>query len=141
MAHQAENSLPAGTGRHVDLEMVTEGGEVERLALDIVADEAADFERGMLGENTPLAKAISGATAGSVVPYRVGDVLEVRILAVTAELSGQPVDLTKRRQATERKAIRKADQTNLIIFASTVDSKWGDYDSGIIQDEDEEAEE
>lgn len=130
--------LAAQLGRHVELELVYEGGDVERLSLDIVADAAADFARGMLGESTPLARAISGHKAGSVIPYHVGDVLEARILAVSADLSGEPVDLTERRQETERKAIRHSDQTNLIIFASSVNNKWGDYDPGAIQDEEEE---
>ena len=132
-----ENKLTAQTGRHVEVEIAYEGGEVERLSLDIVPDEAADFERGMLGESTPLAKAISGRAAGSVIPYHSGDALEVRVLSVSAELAGKPVDLTERRQETHRKAVRHSDQTNLIIFASSVNNKWGDYDPGIIQDEEE----
>jgi len=132
--------LAAQVGRHVELELVYEGGEIERLSLDIVADAAADFARGMLGESTPLARAISGHKAGEVIAYRTGDALEARILSVSAELSGEPVDLTKRREQTERKAVRQSDQTNLIIFASSVNNKWGEYDPGAIQDEEEEEE-
>ena len=133
-----ESPLTARGGRHVELEIRYEDGEVETLSLDIVADAAADFTRGMLGESTPLAKAIAGQGAGSSLAYRAGDALEVRILAVTAQLSNQPVDLTGRRQETERKARRHSDQTNLIIFASSVNNKWGDYDPGAIQDEEDE---
>lgn len=138
MTEMDDSELAARVGRHVELELVYEGGEVERLSLDIVADAAADFARGMLGESTPLAKAIDGHKAGSVIAYRVGDALEARILSVSTELSSDPVDLTERRQETERKAIRRSDQTNLIIFASSVNNKWGDYDPGAIQDEEEE---
>lgn len=138
MTETDSTGLAAQVGRHVELELVYEGGEIERLSLDIVADSAADFARGMLGESTPLARAISGHKAGEVIAYRTGDALEARILSVSAELSGEPVDLTKRREQTERKAVRQSDQTNLIIFASSVNNKWGDYDPGAIQDEEEE---
>jgi hypothetical protein len=50
-------------------------------------------------------------------------------------MAGKPVDLTARRQETHRKAVRHSDQTNLIIFASSVNNKWGDYDPGVIQDD------
>lgn len=138
MTETNPSPLTAATGRHVELELLYEGGELERLSLDLVADTAADFARGMLGESTPLARAIHGQAAGSAIPYCEGDALEVRVLAVSAELAGQPVDLTTRRQETERKAVRRSDQTNLIIFASAVNNKWGDYDPGAIQDEEEE---
>ncbi len=140
MTEKDSTGLAAQVGRHVELELVYEGGEIERLSLDIVADAAADFARGMLGESTPLARAISGHKAGEVIAYRTGDALEARILSVSAELSGEPVDLTKRREQTERKAVRQSDQTNLIIFASSVNNKWGEYDPGAIQDEEEEEE-
>lgn len=136
----AIDNLTVQFGRHVELEITYDGGETERLSLDVVPDAAADFAGGMLGESTPLAKAILGAAAGDVIAYHAGDALEVRILAVQAELSGQPVDLTARREETERKARRQSDQTNLIIFASAVNNKWGDYDPGAIPDEDAEEE-
>ncbi len=138
MASENEHLYPVQPGRHVELEITYEGGDVEQFSLDIVPDAAADFAKGMLGESTPLAKAVAGQTAGSVIPYREGDALQVRILSVTDELRGKPVDLTERRQETHRKAVRQSDQTNLIIFASSVNNKWGDYDPGVIQDEEEE---
>ncbi len=138
MTHVESDTLPAGPGRHVEVEIQYDHGEVEQLSLDIVPDEAADFARGMLGESTPLAQAIAGKMAGSRVPYPVGDAREVRVLAVRAELEGRPVDLTQRRADTEREAVRKSDQTNLIIFASSVNNKWGDYDPGALLDEDEQ---
>lgn len=130
-----QTTLPAQVGRHVELEIRYESGEIEALSLDIVADAAADFTRGLLGESTPLAKAVSGKTAGSVLPYRVGDALEVRLLAVTDTVREDAVDLTQRRKETEAKAVRQSDQTNLIIFASAVNNKWGEYDPGALLDD------
>lgn len=127
-------------GRHVELEIRYAGGEVERLSLDLVSDSSADFERGFLGQSTPLAKAILGRTAGETVPYQAGDALEVRILSVSAELSAKPADLSARREETLRKALRDSDRTNTILFASSYSSKWGDYDPDPLTDEEDEEE-
>jgi hypothetical protein len=129
--------LKVWAGRHVELELKYETSEVERLSLDVVTDNAADFERGFLGESTPLAKAILGKPAGSVIPYRAGDIVEVRILSVSADLSAQPADLSERREEVTRKAIHHADHTSAVIYASSMNSKWGDYDPDGLKEEDE----
>ncbi len=134
------SALKIWPGRHVELELKYQTSEKERLSLDVVADKSADFDHGFLGESTPLAKAIIGRQAGEVVPYRAGDIVEVRILSVSAELSGQPEDLSQRREETERKAIRHSDHTSAVIYASSMNSKWGDYDPDGLKEEDEEVE-
>jgi hypothetical protein len=132
-----ETPLKIFTGRHVELEIRYASGEVEQLSLDLVPDRQADFERGFLGESTPLAKAILGRAAGDAVPYQAGDALEVRIRAVSAGLSAQPTDLSERREETHRKALRDSDRTNTILFASSYNGKWGDYDPDTLKEEDE----
>jgi len=125
-------------GRHVELELKYETSEVERLSLDVVADNAADFDNGMLGENTPLAKAIMGKQAGVTIPYRAGDIVEVRILSVTEGKNAQPADLSERREEVTRKAIAESDRTSLVIYASSMNSKWGQYDPGVLKEDEEE---
>ena len=136
MGDVEQNHLQVWTGRHVELELKTENGETEQLSLDIVADSAADFTRGFLGESTALAQAILGKHAGSVVFYRAGDIVEVRILEVKGTLSAPPEDLTERRAEVTRKAVESSDNTSLLIYASSMNSKWGDYDPGILQKDD-----
>ncbi len=138
MAGTAPSALKVWSGRHVELEIKFKTSETERLSLDVVADPSADFDHGFLGESTPLAKAIMGRQAGEVVPYRAGDIVQVRILSVAAELSAQPEDLSERRAETERKAIRHSDHTSAVIYASSMNSKWGDYDPDGLKEEDEE---
>ena len=121
----------------MDLELKYDTSEVERLSLDIVTDNAADFDHGLLGENTPLAEAIMGKQAGAVVVYRAGDIVEVRILAVTAGQETSPADLSERREEVMRKAARQSDHTSLVIYASSMNSKWGQYDPGALKEEDE----
>ncbi len=122
----------AAIGSHVEVALVDRSGSAERLAFDIVQDKKADFYSGLLSAGTPLAQAILGKTAGSVVPYTAGDVVQVRVLSVTvgAATSG---DAAARRQAAVREAVEQAESTNAMIFATTVEGKWGEYDTDAIK--------
>lgn len=126
--------LRVKVGVHVELDIHYEGGETEQLSLDIVPDNAADFARGLLGESTQLAKAIIGHEAGAHLPYRVGDAVRVHLRNVMTGLYSEPVDLTDRREDTLRRAVKESDRANAIIFASSMNSKWGDYDPSGIED-------
>lgn len=126
--------MSAAIGTHVELELVGEGGALERLALDIVADAQADFSHGFLGAGTPLARAILGHSSGSVVPYRVGDVVEVRVLSVAPSAGAPGEDIAARRRAALEAARARAEMTNDAIFALTAGSKWGDYDPAKLAD-------
>lgn len=118
----------------VVLEMVYQSGETETLDVHIVPDEQADFEAGFLGEGTPLARAVTGHSAGSVLPYPVGDAKEVRILAVTPPTAEAPKDVSARRSETLRKAVADSDKANAIIFAASFSGKWGDYDPAPLEE-------
>lgn len=134
------SNLEAWPGRHVTLELRYNSGETETLELDIVKDEAADFDRGFLGESTLLAQAVIGRRAGEVVSYQAGDRVRVRILTVSEEMAGTPEDLSARREETVRKAVRQAEDTNAILFASSFSGKWGDYDPNAVTKDDEDKE-
>jgi hypothetical protein len=120
--------LPVGIGVHVKLELVDEQGQCEPLAVDIVQVQAADLAQGFLGANTPLARAIRGQTAGSEVPYVMGDIRSVRIVRVTPSQAAAPLDARERRAAVLQKALSDAERTNAEMFAASFSSKWGDYD-------------
>ena len=129
---QAANatSVLAAIGTHVEVELIDESGAGELLAVDIVPDNQADFSSGFLGAGTPLAQAILGQPAGSVVPYKVGDILQVRILKVASNASAPPADVEAKRQAVIQKAIAQSELVSDMAFALAVGSKWGDYDPG-----------
>jgi hypothetical protein len=130
----SSNPRLVGIGTHVTLELITVDDASERLEFDLVADRSADFERGFLGESTPLAQAILNHPAGSCVVYRNADIRAVRILSITPSLV-IPEDAESRRQETIRQAVRKSDATNAILFASSFSGKWGDYDpTGLDED-------
>jgi hypothetical protein len=120
--------IEVALGARVEVELIPDSGENERLAFDIVPDAEADFSAGFLGVGTPLARAILGQRAGSVVPYQVGDITQVKIL--TVGISGRiPVDdVAAEREAVIQRAINKSDLADAVRFALTVDQKWGDTD-------------
>lgn len=115
-------------GAFVEIELINIKGQVESLAFDIVPEQAADFDRGRLGENTPLAQAILGKPAGSLLPYRMGDVQSVRILSISPSQIGDLHDAGARRDIALKKALDAIERTNAAVFASSFSGKWGDYD-------------
>ena len=115
-------------GTHVAVELVTESGESEWMAFDVVPDSKADFGAGFLGAGTPLAQAILGHRATSRIPYGAADIVEVRILSVAPATSPAPGDVEARRQAVIGKAVSKSNLAETLQLALTVDVKWGDYD-------------
>lgn len=115
-------------GCQVEVELLSQSGESERLTFTLVEDEKADFEAGFLGLSTPLAKVILGKMAGVQLPYRVGDLVSVKIIAVQASGQAQTEDVAARRQATHDQAVKHSDYVNAMIFAGAFNSKWGGYD-------------
>jgi len=115
-------------GAGVEVELIDESGAGERLALVVVPDKQADFPAGFLGASTPLAKSLLGQRLGSVVPYRRGDIREVRILSVTPSAQVPKTGADVSRQAVIQKALDKSDLEDAIRLALTVDVKWGEYD-------------
>jgi hypothetical protein len=132
---EASVPLKVGSGTHVQVELVDEAGDAARLEFDIVPDAQADFSHGFLGIGTPLAQAILGQTAGSAVPYRVGDMAQARILSVTLDVHTPSADIEAKRQAVLRQALAQAEQVSDMAFALAVGSKWGDYDPGGAKEE------
>jgi hypothetical protein len=125
-----ESPLTVALGRHVEVELIDEGGACEHLAFDLVPDEQADFANSFLGAGTPLAQAILGRVAGESVAYRLGDVVGVRIVQVTDAVRVQEEDVAAKRQAVIQQAVAESERISDMMFALAVGSKWGDYDPG-----------
>ena len=115
-------------GTRVEVELVDDSGSAERLSFDIVPESAADFSAGVLGAGTPLAQAILGERAGSVVSYRLADVVAVRILSVKPSDRAPEAGAAEAREAALREAVNKSNLEDAVRLALTVDVKWGDYD-------------
>lgn len=131
--------MKVNVGCQVEVELLSRSAEAEQLAFRMVSDQQADFAHGLLGESTPLAKAILDQPEGSVVPYSMADIYAVRILSVTPGQADAESDAAERRRAEAEDAARQAGRTSAIVFASSFSGKWGDYDpSGIEKWEEEE---
>ncbi len=124
-----------GQDCHVEVELIDEENNRERLEFDLVSEAAADFASGRLGVNSPLGKAIRGKFVGSMVEYAMGDIRKVRIIRVLPVQSKTSEDAAARRQAILDEALHKAERTNADMFASSYSGKWGDYNTGDAGDE------
>ena len=131
---EAEKDGQVAVGTHIEVELIDEAGECERLTFDLVPDKQADFANGFLGESTPLAQAILGQMAGSTVAYRAGDIACVRVLAVTTDVRTPVEDVAAKRQAVLQQAVAESERISDMVFALAVGSKWGDYDPGDVKE-------
>jgi hypothetical protein len=126
-------------GCHVVLNLLDRTGKKDRLEIDIVADQSADFSQGFLGVSTPLAKVLLGEKAGNVIPYLKDDILAIEILEVSPSTVEPPDDIQEKRLAMMNKAIHEVEHTNAVVFASSFSGKWGDYDpDSLPKDENQE---
>jgi hypothetical protein len=114
-------------GAHVEVVLISEQGERELLAVAIVREQFADLEKGLLGVQTPLAQAILGKQAGATVPYRMGDIRQVQIIAVRPAQTGALENTEAQRQAALQAALATVERTNAEMFAASYSGKWGDY--------------
>jgi hypothetical protein len=115
-------------GSRVEVELISRDGEIERLAFDIVPEQAADFDAGFLAITAPLARAIAGRPPSVEVPYLMGDIVKVRIVSVERSLRQAEEDAAAAREASTREAVERAKTDETIQLALTFSSKWGDYD-------------
>jgi hypothetical protein len=81
-----------------------------------------------LSEGTPLAKALAGHIEGETMPYPMDELYAVRVLKVTQSCDTPLTDLAQERQEKYMKAVREAEHSNAVNFASSFSGKWGDYD-------------
>jgi len=118
----------------VEIELTAKDKTHEKLQFVLVPDNAADFDKGLLGTGTPLAKTILGHAAGETLEYIRGDIVQVKILSVQESSAVVAPDAGEQREESLRRARDKAEHANMVSFALTFDSKWGDYDPTNIQE-------
>ena len=122
------SDLHVQPGFCVSIKLLYRTGESEHLEFDIVPDEQADYQTGFLGVSTPLAKAILGEKAGITVPYFTDELMAIEILSIR-ESTRTPADTAIRRDTAVQDAKDQIEFTNAVLFAASVDTKWGSYDA------------
>lgn len=115
-------------GTRVEIELIARDKTREKITCVLVNDDAADFDKGFLSVNTPLAKTILDHTAGESLAYARGDIVQIKILTVQTASDALTTDTAEQRDETLRRARDKAELASMVSFALTFDSKWGDYD-------------
>lgn len=113
----------------VELELLSRSGERERLKFDLVLDEQADYQAGFLGVSAPLAQAILGEKAEITVPFFTDELMAVKILSVCESARSPDTDTAVQRDAAIKNAKDQIEFTNAILFAASMDTKWGEYDA------------
>ena len=124
----SDQQIPIALNCRVLVKLVESSGETEQREFTLVTARQADFQSGLLDENTPLARALIGHLAGEVVPYSMGDLKEIRILKVVQIVEKVSTDKAEKRRKAVQKAEAQSEITNQMIFSTASGSKWGDYD-------------
>jgi len=133
-------SQPITLNCRVQVELVDSVGQAEQVEFVLVPSKQADLKSGLLDENTPLGRLLLGHHAGEVLPYRVGDLVRVRILTVQAGEGEVPSDAAGKRRQAVKKAAAQSEITSQMIFSTASGSKWGDYDVDVdklLEDDDQ----
>ena len=124
------NSVPyVQIGFCVEIKLLSRSGESEHLEFDIVPDEQADYQAGFLGVSTPLAKAILGEKTGITIPYFTDELMAIEILSIRESTRIPAPDAAARRDTAVQNAKEQIEFTNAVLFAASVDTKWGTYDA------------
>ena len=124
----SDQQIPIALNCRVLVKLVESSGETEQREFTLVTARQADFQSGLLDENTPLARALIGHLAGEVVPYSMGDLKEIRILKVVQIVEKVSTDKAEKRRKAVQKAEAQSEITNQMILSTASGSKWGDYD-------------
>lgn len=125
-----DNSEPrVEPGCNVEIKFLSRAGGSERLEFDLVPDHQADYQAGFLGVSTPLAQAILGEKAGITVPYFTDELMAVEIISIRASTRIPDPDSAARRQDALQDTKDQIEFTNAVLFAASVNTKWGAYDA------------
>jgi hypothetical protein len=119
----------ARLGCLVEIELISRSGEREHLEFDLVPDEQADYPFGFLGASTNLAQAILGEKIGITIPYFTEELMAVEILSIRESTRVPETNAASQREAALKDAQDQIEFTNAVLFAASVDTKWGDYDA------------
>src|SRR5690242_8666930 len=98
-----DNNVVAENTR-VEIELIGKGKTREKLAFVLVPDDSADFDKGLLGLGTPLAKTILGHAAQETLDYKRGDIVQVKIVSVAENAQALDPDAGEQREETLRRA-------------------------------------
>jgi hypothetical protein len=122
----------------IELELVTERGERERMTVQLADSRNANLDEGWIDIEAPLGRAIRGQPEGARIPYVMGDIRSVRIVSIAPVEALPSEDAAERRQEILERARRKSERATQEIFSSSYGSKWGGYAAEDLASDEEE---
>ena len=122
----------------IELELVTERDERERMTVQLADSRNANLDEGWIDIEAPLGRAIRGQPEGARIPYVMGDIRSVRIVSVAPVDELPSSDAEARRQEILERARRKSERATQEIFSSSYGSKWGGYAAEDLASDEEE---
>ena len=122
------NELRVQPGYCVAIKLLYRSGKSEHMEFDLVPDEQSDYQAGFIGVSTPFSKAILGEKAGITVPYFTDELMAIEILSIR-ESTRTAADTAVQRDSAVKSAKDQIEFTNAVLFAASVDTKWGSYDA------------
>lgn len=130
MATPTDNSnrLRVKPGDHIRLELHYRSGTYEELEFDLVPDELAGTEQGLLGLSTPLANSLLNEKVGILIPYFTEEIMALKILEITPGTKSFISKIDSHRENTMEEIKAQIEFREAQLFAASGNSKWGSYD-------------
>ena len=114
-------------GDEVEFELILRNGRKEKRIFTIVDNEFSDIEKGFLSNHSPIAILLVGEKVGSVIPYFKDETKGIEILSIRKP-DHLPTRIPHQHRISIRQILKQIELRDAILFASSVDTKWGSYD-------------
>jgi hypothetical protein len=116
-------------GDRVAFDLIFRSGKREYLEFIIVDESIANPEARLLSCKSPLAQVILGEKVGSVIPYFTDELMAIQILTITLGPEFPLLYATREREERMREILSQIEFRDALLFASSSNSKWGNYDA------------
>ena len=124
-----DNISTVQLGCHVEIELVFRTGKRENLEFDLIPDAQADYQNGFVGISAPIAKAIIGEKYGYLIPFFTEEFQAVQILSIKKSNRKPDGNIPASRKASIQETLNQIEYRDVVLFASSTDTKWGSYDA------------
>lgn len=112
----------------VELDFIYRTGNRQRIKVELVPDDKADFERGFLGISTPLAQTLLGEGPGYLIPYFTEEFQAIQIILIEKSSLGADHQSSARKKVIQE-TLEQIEFRDAVLFASSTSTKWGSYDA------------
>ncbi len=122
------NTHTAQIGTQICFDLIDRAGNRERLTYDIVPDSQADSDSGFLSASAPIAQAVLGETAGSLIPYFTAELQAIHLLEINPSTRQPNKANAQQKAAQHQETLHQLQYRDALLFAASANTKWGSYD-------------